>query len=168
MRRTIQNLGALTLCGLLASVAGCKNPEIKQSNGRKARSVQASIADFDPEGGFELDLEKYQGGERPDDYQVSEAFNQTFGALDECVAQAKEARNMGMCDQMKGDADVHVRLNPEDSRPLAVHADIAKPYAKDDAFVNCVREAVASAPFPTYDGPPVVANFTTQIDPGCE
>ena len=140
---------------------GCKGSSSKNHQ----RVVKASIADFDPNADFEL---KAWGSERPDDYEVQLAFNQTFTAMDDCVYAAKIRAKVGPQRQFEGDVRFEVRLDPERARPLAVNAHLPQRHADDRLLVDCLREAVSTAHYPTYDGPPIVAEFETQLDPGSE
>lgn len=159
-------LGLLALGLVTATAVGCKDPEVKGSRGR---TVKATIAEFDPNAVLELNLGGGGGGgERPDDYEVQLAFNQSFGAMDECVAKHKEKRGMSGDAMLKGDLSVAVKLNPQGPRPLGVNATLPSKLDRDADLKDCIRDAVATAHFPTYDGPPVVAEFETQLDAGSE
>jgi hypothetical protein len=163
MRRT---LGLLAL-GLVTATAavGCKDPQVKGSRGR---TVKATIAEFDPNAVLELNLGGGGGGERPDDYAVGLAFNAAFPAMDECVAKHKEKKGMSTDSMLAGDLSVAVKLNPKEARPLGVNATLPGKYDRDSDLKDCIRDAVATASFPTYDGPPIVAEFETQLDAGSE
>jgi hypothetical protein len=127
-----------------------------------AAPVFAAVPEFNPE--TPLDLDRYEGSERPDQDVVMERFNGTFGAIDQCVESERKRAHV---EQVDGNAFVDVLLNPEGNRPLGVNAktDASKTRSK---LQGCLREAVASANFPGYDGPPVVVNFEFEIDPGYE
>jgi hypothetical protein len=159
-------IGLLAL-GMIAGTAACKNPEVKSASGR---TVKAKIAEFDPNAVLELNMGDGGGGggQRPDEYQMELAFNQSFGAIDECVIAHKDKKGMAAHKQLKGDLEIAVKLNPSKSRPLGVNATLPKRYAKATELSDCLREAVASVPFPTYDGPPIVVEFSTQLDAGME
>lgn len=164
MRRTL----GLLMLGLVTATAaiGCKDPQVKGSRGR---TVKATIAEFDPNAVMELNLGGGGGGgERPDDYEVQLAFNQSFGAMDECVAKHKEKKGMSADSMLAGDLSVAVKLNPQEPRPLGVNATLPGKYDRDSDLKDCIRDAVATAQFPTYDGPPIIAEFETQLDAGSE
>jgi hypothetical protein len=144
-----------------ALFTACKEPDLGGEGRARRRVVKAAIAEFDPNADVSLDA--YFGNQRPDAYGVEQAFNQTFEAMDQCVAAYKQGKSKK---QLTGDAKFAVKLNPKSSRPLGVNADLPKALASDGKFKDCMREAVAAAPYPVYDGPPVVANFETQVDPG--
>jgi hypothetical protein len=69
---------------------------------------------------------------------------------------------------LAGDLSVAVKLNPKEARPLGVNATLPGKYDRDSDLKDCIRDAVATASFPTYDGPPIVAEFETQLDAGSE
>jgi hypothetical protein len=165
MRMTTKTLGAITMAALLGgALVGCKGAD----SGRKQRTVKATIGTFDPNADIELDMNGGGGGERPDDYDIQMAFNQTFGGMDECVSSAKDRKGVKKEKALPGTIDVAVKLNPGSHRPLGVNATISGRHGKDPQLVDCVREAVAAAPFPKYDGPPIVAEFQTELDPGTD
>jgi hypothetical protein len=147
----------------LAAV-GCKEPEIKQA-GRAGRTVKANIATFDPKADVVLDLDKY-GSESVDDYAVQQAFNQSFGGIDECVLTIKERKGMTADTQIPGDLDIAVQLDPKTGKAAAVNATLPGKYDNDTTFKDCIRNAVAQVEFPTYDGQPVTVEFYTQLDAG--
>jgi hypothetical protein len=156
---------ALALSTLMAVAAvGCKEPEIKQAGRSTGRTVKASIGTFDPNADVTIDLEKF-GTARPDDYAVQVAFNQAFGGLDACVLAVKEKRGISADTQLQGDLDLQVKLDPS-GKALAVNATLPGKYAKDSTLESCIRDAVGAVQFPPYDGPPVVAEFYTQLDGG--
>ena len=160
------SIGLIALT-MAVGLTACKNPKVKSASGR---TVKAKIAEFDPNAVLDLNMGDGGGGggQRPDEYQMELAFNQSFGAIDECVVAAKEKRGMATDKQLSGDLDIAVKLNPSKSRPLGVNAKLPKKFAKDAELSDCVREAVASVPFPTYDGPPIIVEFSTQLDAGSE
>ena len=161
---TLRAAGLVVLATAFAiPLAACKKPE----QGRSAkRTVQAKIADFDPNEDVVLDLDKY-GLARVDDYLVSEAFNRSFDGLDKCVQQTKEKAKLDPEAALEGDADFTVKLNPDSERPFAVNAKLSsKKWDGNKELKDCLREAVANAGYPKYDGPPQVAVFSTQLDPG--
>lgn len=158
--------GLLALCLVMSGTVGCK----KKSEGRTShRTVKASVATFDPEGDVELDLNKW-GTERADEWMVQEAFNQSFAGLDQCLIDFKEAKGLPPEKQLSGGLEVAVKLNPAEPRPFAVNATISNEKLDgQEELKDCIREAVASVQFPTYDGPPQVASFSVdQLDPGFE
>jgi hypothetical protein len=164
MRRT---LGLLAL-GLVTATAaiGCKDPEVKGSRGR---TVKATIAEFDPNAVMDLNLgDGGGGGERPDDYEVQQKFNDAFGGMDECVAKHKEKKGMSSDAQLPGDLSIAVKLNPKKGTPLGVNATLPGKLDRETDLKDCIRDAVATVHFPTYDGPPIVAEFETQLDAGSE
>ena len=169
---------ALLSCSLLALPACGKsgNYSKDQAGKPKQRSVQvkvggaaapnavtANVASFDPNADVVFDLDKY-GVERPNEYDVQQAFFNQFSALDECVWAEKDRRKNE--DQLLGDVAMAVKLNPEDSRPLSVNATMPEGYEKSQKLTDCLREAAAGAPYPVYDGPPVVVDFEFELDPG--
>ena len=139
--------------------------QLKVGGAAAPNSVTANIAEFDPTADVAFDLDKY-GVERPDEYAVQQAFFDQFGALDECVWAEKDRRHSE--DQLLGDVSMAVKLNPEKSRPFGVNATMPEGYDKAKKLNDCLREAAASAPYPTYDGPPVVVDFEFELDPGYE
>lgn len=160
-----RTLGLLSLVTAFALPAvGCKKPD----TGRKGkRTVKATIAEFDP-ASMTIDLDKY-GTERVDDWEVQQAFNRSFDGLDTCVAKAKEKAGVSVGDALDGDVDFAVKLNPKEDKPFAVNATLsASKLNKDQDLKDCLRDAVAGVGFPTYDGPPQVAEFSTQLDPGSD
>ena len=122
----------------------------------------AAVPHFNPDA--LLDLDRYEGSERPDEEIVMDRFNGVFESIDRCVEKERSRTHE---DQVDGIAFVDVLLNPEGNRPLGVnsHTDSRKKRSK---LQGCLREAVASAKFPGYHGPPVVVNFEFEIDPGYE
>jgi len=159
--------GALiaALC-MTASVVACKRPP--KDERRVARTIKASIAEFDPNADIVLDLNKY-GNETVDEWLVQQAFNGTFGGLDACVATTKQRLDLGDDATLQGDVDFAVKLNPKSAHPFAVNASLSNSKLDDDQMLkDCLRDAVAAASYPTYDGPPTVAEFSTQLDPGFE
>lgn len=167
--RKLRSIGSLTaiiagVAALALPMVGCK----KAPNGRNGkRTVKAAIADFDPNGDIELDLEKYGSG-RVDEWEVQKAFNRSFAGLDKCVVAAKKKAGLKAESQLEGDVAFAVRLNPEAVKPFAVHVTVAQKWSGNGALTDCLRDAVADVGFPTYDGPPQVAEFDTQLDPGSE
>ena len=162
-----KTVGILGLAAAFVGPVACKKPD-KGRAGK--RTVKASIADFDPKAEVQFNLDEW-GTKRVDDYEVEQAFNRSFDAMDKCVAQAKSKAGMGPEDVIAGDVDFAVKLNPKKARPFAVNAEFSgstKKWTNNKQLKDCLREAVAGVGFPTYDGPPQVAEFYTQIDPGME
>ncbi len=161
-----RSLIALALCSLVAvGAAACKEPEIKQAGRASGRTVKASIGTFDPNADLGIDLDKF-GSERPDDYEVQLAFNQSFAGMDACVASVKQKKGIAADTPLAGDLDIQVKLEPNTGKAMAVNATISGKYAKDQGLSDCLRDAVAAVDFPKYDGPPVVAEIYTQLDGG--
>lgn len=157
---------ALPACGksgTKGSKAKQRKVEVKVGGAAAPNSVTANVAEFDPNADISLDMDKF-GSERPDEYAIQQAFFGQFGALDECVWAEKDRR--GKEDQLLGDVSMSVKLNPEQSRPFGVNASMPDAYAKAQKLETCLREAAASAPYPTYDGPPVIVDFEFELDPG--
>lgn len=130
---------------------------------KKTRTVTANVSTFDPDEDINFDLDKY-GTTWPDDWEVQQAFANSYGGMDECVAEYKESK--GINKTLSGDIKIAVKLNPEASEPFGVNADLPKKFAKAESLNECLREAVAGAGFPTYDGPPLVVEFETELDAG--
>lgn len=162
--RTLRVAGLFALAAaFVLPLPACKKPE----QGRQGkRTVKAAIADFDPSADVELDLDKWSTG-RVDEWQVQEAFERSFPGLDACVAKAKAKAGLGENGTLEGEVDFAVKLNPSSKRPFAVNAKLSvKKLDQDAELKSCLREAVAGVGYPTYDGPPQVAEFSTQLDPG--
>ena len=66
---------------------------------------------------------------------------------------------------LPGDVDVEVLLNPKGHEPLGINAKLPRQVDKS-SLRECLRGAVAAAAYPSYDGPPVVVNFSFELDPG--
>jgi hypothetical protein len=132
--------------------------------GMPAVAADSSVPpDFDPDAPIVVDMRKY-GSEQPDPHKLEEAFSKQYGALDACVAEEKQ--RTGKKTQLLGEAMTAVLLNPAGGRPRAVHAALPQKYAKRKKLIDCMRGATAGAPFPAYDGPPAIASFEFEIDPG--
>ena len=125
-------------------------------------AASLTVPEFDPQGDVQLDMER--GGERPDEYNVMQAFEQQYDSFDQCVAEAKGKSHK----QWPGDVHVEVLLNPDGHIPLGVNAQVPGSAAKKRGLRECLRSAVASAEYPSYDGPPVVVEFDFELDPGTE
>jgi hypothetical protein len=157
--RILGSLGKVVLLtaamGLV--VTGCKKPDARSRQGQ--RTVKASVAEFDA-ANVEIDLNKW-GTKRVDDYLVQEAFNRSFDGMDRCIVEYKETKGIPEERTLSGDAEFEVQLNPSSARPFAVNAKLTdRALGNDKALTDCLREAVADAGFPTYDGPPQVAEFS--------
>lgn len=158
-------LGGASFVALIAAafVASACNmtPAEKGRTARKAS--KASISTFDPS---KLDFDIMSvGSERPDEYQVNQAFEAAYPAFDECVAAEKTRTKSDK--QIAGEITLAVRLHPSD-KPMGVNADGPKSLLKRKKLVNCMRDAVAASPFPKYDGPPVETEISIEVDPGYE
>jgi hypothetical protein len=156
---------ALPACGKSGTQGKTSQRKVNVTIGGAAApgSVTANVAEFDPNADISLDMDKF-GSERPDQYAVQQAFFDQFGALDECVLAEKDRR--GDEAQLLGDVSMAVKLNPEHSRPFGVNANMPDAHAESDKLAECLREAAANAPYPTYNGPPVVVDFEFELDPG--
>jgi hypothetical protein len=166
MRHLSAKLTTILSVSAFMAIGACKEPDLSGGKRNRTRIVKANIAEFDPNA--DVDLDAYFGSERPDEYAMEQAFNQTFDAMDQCVVKAKDKLGVGKDKALDGEIKFGVKLNPKSSRPDGVNAELPKKYAKNKDFQNCMREAVAAAPYPTYKGPPVIVNFETEIDPGTE
>ena len=124
-------------------------------------SAAATVPTFDPNADVVVDD---SGPERPDEYEIQEAFFSQNEALDKCIDKATNNRTK----QLEGDAEIEILLNPKGDRPLGVNASMPRGLAKDVGLTECVRRVVASAPYPSYDGPPVVVALSFELDPGVE
>lgn len=113
-----------------------------------------------------VDLNKYKGGERPDDQGVLDAFSAQMGTLARCVEKAKDRADMGQDDRMEGGALMTILLNPEGERPLAVSGELPEKVKKDKRLLKCLRVATWKGEYPAYDGPPVEVEFEFELDPG--
>ncbi len=150
----------------LVAAVGCKGVDKGQ---RTQRTVKASIATFDENADIELAIGDGGGeGGRPDDYDVQQRFGAVYPGLDGCVAAYKERHKIKPDRQLEGDVDFAVKLDGGgNSKPLGVNASFsAKKLDNDEALKQCMREAVGNTDFPTYNGPHIVAKFSTQVDAG--
>ncbi len=143
------------LAALVAGVVGVISGNAEAAN-------RTAVPTFDPNGDVELDMDA--GGERPDQQRVLEALSRQYDEIDACVVDAKSSPRK----TMGGEAHVSVLLNPQGETPLGINADLPKPVAKDRELRECLRAAVATAPYPSYDGPPIVVEFDFELDPGFE
>ena len=139
------------IAGFIAAAVGLAAP---------SALADASVPTFDPNADQVLD--GYDGSERPDEQQIMSAFEQSYEHIDRCVAKARR----GDDDVVEGDADLQILLNPKGPRPLGVNANVSGPHTKNRKLVECLRRAAAKAPYPTYDGPPVVVEMSFELDPG--
>lgn len=117
----------------------------------------ASVPTFDPNADVVVNDD---GGERPDEYEIEQAFFGQNAALDRCVTKA--TRNVS------GDATVSILLNPKGDRPLGINAELPRKLARNKSLRECIRTATAGAPFPAYDGPPVVVDLRFELAPGTD
>lgn len=127
-----------------------------------AMAADSGVPEFDPNA--EQVIDPRSGGERPDEAQLLDAFQHQFDAFDACVAQAKRTRD----EHLPGDVDVAVLLDPGGKSPLGVNATLPERVHHRKPLKECLRSAVASAAYPAYDGPPVVVEFSFELDPGLE
>ncbi|MCB9719090.1 MAG: hypothetical protein H6712_34915 [Myxococcales bacterium] len=166
MDKSPKTLVALSLGALMATTTlACKDPEIKAGN-RATRTVEASISTFDPDADVVLDLDKY-GSERPDDYAVQQAFAQAYEPMDVCVLAAKERKHMAAESVLHdGMMDISIKLDGPKGKAMAVNASLPGKLDKDSTLKDCIRDAVGGVQFPSYDGPPVVVDFHTEVDAG--
>ncbi|HET6584719.1 MAG TPA: hypothetical protein VFG69_14780 [Nannocystaceae bacterium] len=168
-RSLVRRFAITTLAlGLAASVVACKGVDKGQ---RSQRTVKASIGTFDENADIELAIGDGGGDAgRPDDWEVNQALEQSYPALDACVAEYKQRKGIKPESQLEGDIDFAVKLNGGGkTKPLGVNATISSAKLdKDHQFKDCMREAVGNLDFPKYHGPHVVAKFSTQIDAGSE
>jgi hypothetical protein len=84
------------------------------------------------------------------------------------VFDYKDRKGIKAEKQLQGDVKVGVLVNPAKHRPLGVNANLPGKHDKDQKLKDCIREAAASAPYPTYDGPPRVIDFEFELDAGSE
>ncbi len=124
-----------------------------------AMAATTAIPTFDPNADVELDMKA--GGERPDEFNLTQAFEQQYSSFDECVAAAKKNPNQ----TLPGDVDVEVLLNPKGHEPLGINAKLPDE-VNQKSLRECLRGAVAAADYPAYNGVPVVVTFSFQLDPG--
>lgn len=150
-RRGHQRLVALLVAGVLGGAANTAGA-----------AASTTVPTFDPNDDVVMDMDA--GGERPDKQRVVEAFSRQYDAIDACVVESK-----GDADRtLEGEAHVMVLLNPKGTTPLGVNTDLPGASKKDRKLRECLRAAVATADYPSYDGPPVVVEFDFELDPGYE
>jgi hypothetical protein len=123
-------------------------------------ATRSAVPEFDPNADVVLDMQA--GGERPDDYAVLQAFEQQFDEFDLCVESSKNGKDK----QLPGDVDVQVLLDPKGERPLGINATLPGKTQKDKNLRECLRTAIAAADYPSYNGVPVVVEFSFELDPG--
>ncbi len=124
-----------------------------------AEASASKVPTFDPHATINLD--HYNGSERPDERQVMAAFETRNGRIDACVAKARGAKR-----KLDGDAEISILLNPAGHSPKGVNARVPRGMSKGKTLKQCLRQAVASADYPSYNGPPIVVEFEFEIDPG--
>jgi len=151
--------GVMFRGGALAAVAAFVGTLF---SGAPVSASTSTVPEFDPNADVALDMEA--GGERPDEYSVLQAFEQQYEHFDACVAKVKKDPDQ----KLPGDVEVAVLLSPKGKRPLGVNAALTKKVKASDSLRQCLRTAIAGAPYPAYDGPPVVVNFSFELDPGSE
>ncbi len=150
-RRGHQRLVALLLAGIVGGASGIASA-----------AATTTVPTFDPNEDSVMDMNG--GGERPDKHTVLEAFSRQYDAIDACVIDSK-----GSADRtLEGEAHVAVLLNPKGATPLGVNTELPKTSKKDRELHECLRAAVATADYPSYDGPPIVVEFDFELDPGYE
>jgi len=125
-----------------------------------AFAATSTVPEFDPNADVVLDMEG--GSERPDEYLVLQAFERQFSAFDRCVEAAKQGEDV----RLPGEVEVEVLLNPKGNRPLGVNAQLSSQLKQQQQLRDCLRTAVAEAKYPAYEGPPVVVDFSFELDPG--
>lgn len=141
------------LAAFFASVVGL--------SGATANATTAAVPTFDPNATTELTAE---GGERPDEFVLLGAFERQRAQMDRCVEQSKDGEDI----KLEGTATMEVLLNPAGKRPLGINGKVSDDAPKDTGLMECLRAATASAPYPGYDGPPVIVEFDFEIDAGYE
>ena len=52
------------------------------------------------------------------------------------------------------------------NRPLGVNAQLSEQVKQRLQLRECLRGAVADGKYPAYEGPPVVVDFSFELDPG--
>jgi hypothetical protein len=126
-----------------------------------ASAHAAAVPTFDPNASTELQSD---GSERPDEFVLLGAFERQRAQMDRCVEQAKSSDD----ETLAGTATMEVLLNPAGKRPLGVNGTVSEDAPQDTGLMECLRAATAAAPYPGYDGPPVVVEFDFEIDAGYE
>jgi len=59
-----------------------------------------------------------------------------------------------------------VLLDPNGSTPLGGNAKLPPETGAKKRLRKCLRSVAAAANYPAYDGPPVVVEFSFELDPG--
>ncbi|TPV95022.1 MAG: hypothetical protein B7733_12060 [Myxococcales bacterium FL481] len=150
-------LATSVVASLVAASAALSSPQAH------AAASAASVPTFEA-GKQTNDLDRHDGSEWPDELEIVSAFENQFERFDACVADEKKRRRSAK--RLAGEAAVQVLLNPAGHVPLGLNTSMPKPYTKRKQFVACLRTAAAQAPFPAYDGPPLVVDFEFELDPG--
>lgn len=150
-RRGHQRLVALLVAGILGGAAGTANA-----------ATSTTVPTFDPNEDVVMDMDA--GGERPDKQRIVEVFSRQYDAIDACVIDSKGDKGR----TLEGEAHVAVLLNPKGATPLGVNTELPGGSKKDRELRECLRAAVATADYPSYDGPPIVVEFDFELDPGFE
>jgi hypothetical protein len=173
MPSTIRPALFFALAGLALPACG-KSPANSKTSQRKVTmkiggaaapgAVTANVAGFDPNADVVLDLDKF-GSERPDQYEVQQAFFGAFEPIGHCVESEKQRRKSPDV-VFDGDVTLAVKLNPSTGRPFGVNAQMPSGFEKADKLSNCLREAAGGVRYPVYDGPPLVVEFEFELDPG--
>jgi hypothetical protein len=148
--------GIIFRSGALAAVAAFVGSMLVAPT---AHAAKTAVPTFDPNADVVLDMKA--GGERPDEFSLTQAFEQQYTSFDQCVADAKKNPNQ----TLPGDVDVEILLNPKGHEPLGINAKLPDEVNKK-SLRECLRGAVAAADYPSYDGPPVVVTFSFELDPG--
>ncbi len=146
--------GRAALAAFFAGVVGLASGSV---------SANASVPTFDPNATTHLTSD---GSERPDEHALLSAFKSQREAVDRCVQAAKDGAEQD--DTLQGHAQMEVLLNPEGERPLGVNGQLVEGGPEDPQLLTCLRQATAAAPYPSYDGPPVVVEFDFELDAGYE
>lgn len=150
-RRGHQRLVALLIAGAIGGASA-----------NASAAATTTVPTFDPNGDIVLDMEA--GPDRPDSHTIREAFSRQYDAIDACVVESKGDSER----TLEGEAHVEVLLNPKGATPLGVNTELPGRSKKDRQLTECLRAAVATADYPSYDGPPVVVEFDFELDPGFE
>jgi hypothetical protein len=150
-RRGHQRLVALLVAGAIGGASA-----------DASAAATTSVPTFDPNADVVMDMDA--GPERPDGHTITEAFSRQYDAIDACVVDSKGGNDR----TLDGEAHVEVLLNPKGATPLGVNTELPGRSKKDRELVECLRAAVATADYPSYDGPPVVVEFDFELDPGTE
>ncbi len=161
---TLIGAGVVVIAAAGIYFSGWNPIDQADAGANQGRTVTANISEFDPTADMEFDMDKW-GSEMPDEYGVQEAFSNSFTAMDDCVWNFKEKKGLTK-KTLEGDVKMSVKLNPKKSEPLAINVEMPEKYAEKDKLAKCLRDAAASAPYPTYDGPPYVVNFEFELDAG--